>query len=325
MTKKIDLTPYHDEIVQLWQYENKTDVEISQILGICSDSVVRRYRHKHNIIRLYKDEIWLKEQFATGESAVVISRKIKCNPSVIQKAFRQLGLTNNGKKKVVNVNNIFETYTAESCYWAGFINADGHIDLYKPDHRKSINYKLGFTISKKDEDHLKKLITTLGYSSYRYGVSEIRGKSNENIQFATNKKAISLDLINNYNIVPGKKSCNEMFPQYIPQEYMKDYIRGYFDGDGCVCNSQGRLKITIVSGIQFCNDLKNFLSEEFGESIGHIYKDSKSDIGEKDTLFRYCISKKAHVEWFYNYLYQDKNCVKLERKYDIFDNYYNKI
>lgn len=323
MTKKIDLTPYHNRIVNLWQYQNKTDIEIANIIGICSDSVIRRYRHKHNIIRLYKDEKWLKEQFETGESSVLIAKKIKCDPSCIQKAFKKMGLSNKVKNKVV-VNNIFKEYTAESCYWAGFINADGHIDLYQPSYRKTINYKLGITLSKKDECHLKKLINTLGYSSYRYGTSTIRGKTNENITFATNKKEISLDLINKFNIVPGKKSCNEKFP-VIPNKYMKDYIRGYFDGDGSVGCYPNTLRITIVSGHDFCTKLKDFLSEEKGEPMGYIYKEHSSDIGKKNNLYRYCIYKKSHIQWLYNYLYLDKDCVKLERKYNIFNNYYNKI
>lgn len=187
MTKKIDLTPYHNKIIDLWQYQNKTDIEIANAIGTCSDSVIRRYRHKHNIIRLYKDEQWLKKQFESGESSVVISKKINCNPSCIQKAFKKMGLTKNTKKRV-KVNNIFKEYNSESSYWAGFLNADGHIDLYKPEYRKTINYKLGITLSEKDEEHLKKLINSLGYSSYRYGSFSIRGKTNKNIQFATNKK-----------------------------------------------------------------------------------------------------------------------------------------
>lgn len=324
MTKKIDLTPYHMKILNLWQYQNKTDIEIANIIGICSGSVIRRYRQKHNIIRLYKDEKWLKEQFKIGESSVLIAKKINCNPSCIQKAFKKLGLTNNVKNKV-EVNNIFKNYTPESCYWAGFTNADGHIDLYRPEYRKTINYKLCFTISKKDEEHLKKLITTLGYISYRYGNSTIRNKTHENIQFATNKKEISIDLINKFNILPGKKSCNELMPINIPKQYMRHYIRGYFDGDGSVGCYNNYLKVVIVSGQEFCNQLRDFLSNEKGESIGYIYQESPNDIGDKNNLYRYCIFKQSHIEWFCNYIYMNQDCVKLERKYDIFYNYYNKI
>lgn len=324
MTKKIDLTPYHDKILNLWQYQNKTDIEIANIIGICSDSVIRRYRQKNNIIRLYKDEKWLKQQFETGESAVIIAKKINCDPSSIQKAFKKLGFTNNIKNKI-KVNNIFKDYTPESCYWAGFINADGHIDLYQPEYRKSFNYKLGLTISKKDELHLRKLISTLGYTSYRYGTSTIRNKTNENIQFATNKKDISLDLINKFNIFPGKKSCNESMPKNIPKKYMSHYIRGYFDGDGSVGCYNDYLRVCIVAGESFCKQLKDFLSKEKGESIGYIYKDTPNDIGNKNNLYKYCIFKQSHIKWFYNYIYKNQDCIKLDRKYDIFYNYYNKI
>ena len=140
------------------------------------------------------------------------------------------------------------------------------------------------------------MINTLGYSSFRYGISTIRNKANENIQFATNKKEISVDLINNFNIIPGKKSCNEKMPINIPNKYMKDYIRGYFDGDGFVSCYKNYLRIVIVAGKNFCNQMKDFLSNEKGESIGYIYNDTPNDIGNKNNLYRYCISKQSHVE-----------------------------
>lgn len=318
MSKKINIDKYKKDIIKMFQYENKTDKEIAKIINICSDSVIRRYRHKYNIVRLYKDEEWLVNQFKTGESAVTISKKINCDPSCIQKAFKKLGLTNNQPKVTKQVNNIFNEYTEESCYWAGFINADGHIDMYLPSYRKSPNYKLAFTLSQKDYNHLNKLVKTLGYDKITEVKTNAWGKEYNTIKFSTNKKTICTDLINKYDILPQDKSCNEKFPTKIPNKYINDYIRGYFDGDGCVYLNGKNLGVAIVSSKNFCNDLKHFLSLELKTDIGHIYKEKECN------LYRYAIFKKEHIELFYNYIYKTKK-VYLERKYNIFYNYYNKI
>lgn len=318
MSKKINIDKYHKDIVNMFQYENKTDKEIAKTIGICSDSVIRRYRHKHNIIRLYKNEEWLIKQFETGESSVIISRKINCDPSCIQKAFKRIGLTDNNKKEIIQVNNIFNEYTEESCYWAGFINADGHIDMYLPSYRKLPNYKLSFTLSQKDYNHLNKLVKILGYNKITETKTNAWGKEYNTIKFATNKKSICMDLIDKYEITPKEKSCNEKFPNKIPSKYMSDYIRGYFDGDGCVYLNGNKPCVTIVSSANFCKDLKHFLSLELKTDIGHIYKEKECD------LYRYSIFKKDHVELFYDYIYKTKK-VYLERKYNVFYDYYNKI
>lgn len=323
MSNKIDISMYHDIIVKMFSFECKTDREILNKIGtdLCSVSKITTYRKEHNINRIYKNYDWLKEKYDLGLTAYEISQFCGCSSGEISKWLKRLGISNDDKKSVYQINKVyFSNYSNRSAYWAGFINADGHIENYVPKGRKLPNYKLKFTIGEKDKEHIKKLCIDLGYpeTSLKNGFSSIRGKINKNVKFSTSIKQICIDLIKNFNIIDGgNKSCYERFPN-IPKEYMRDYIRGYFDGDGCVSVYSKIPQITIVGGYNFLYDLKCFLSKEAGENIGHIYKERKNDLGNKNLLYRYQISKTSSVLFFYNYIYYD-NCICLERKRDKFE------
>jgi hypothetical protein len=69
------------------------------------------------------------------------------------------------------------------------------------------------------------------------------------------------------------KSLSMLFPK-IPDMYLWDFIRGYFDGDGCICQEKGGDII-----ILFTSGSKIFL-EELNiklDNIFHLYKKSDSD------------------------------------------------
>ena len=48
-----------------------------------------------------------------------------------------------------------------------------------------------------------------------------------------NSKELCVYLNDFYNVFPNK-SLKMVFPDNIPKEYIKDYIRGFFDGDGSI-------------------------------------------------------------------------------------------
>lgn len=331
MNRKIDLTSYHDTIKKMFAYECKTDKEICTALNnICSPSVVQRYRKNNNITRIYKDYSWLKDKYDKNLTAYQISLLCGCVPAEITKYLRKYNISHNNPKNIYNIKkDYFNQFNNYSCYWAGFINADGCIETYIPYDRKSPNYKLKFTIGEKDSHHIQKFVMDLNYpiETIKKGKSSIRGINHNNVKFSTSVKQICLNLTTNFKILTaGEKSCNEIFP-VLPNEYYKDYIRGYFDGDGCVCyanKQKSSIVITIVGGYDFCSGLKDFFTNIYGESFGHIYKERPTDLGECENLYRFCFSAHKQTEFFYNYIYYE-GCTHLERKKQIFDSFYNKI
>jgi len=119
-------------------------------------------------------------------------------------------------------NNAFSVYTKESAYWAGFMAADGCVD-------KKNRFRVYLNI--KDVGHLYKLKNFLN-SEHKVAESI---KFNRCSFELTNKKIVA-DIKKNYSVTP-LKSYNLQYPMQMPRELDMHFIRGYWDGDGTLCES----------------------------------------------------------------------------------------
>ncbi|MFA5048454.1 MAG: LAGLIDADG family homing endonuclease [Patescibacteria group bacterium] len=126
--------------------------------------------------------------------------------------------------------SIFSTINAESCYWAGFIAADGTI----------YDNMVKIVLHKKDIKHVELF---LNFVMGNYKIKNI-GKYCEVCIYS---KQIVDDLLHNFNVFK-KKSLTIDLPD-LSSCMIRHYIRGYFDGDGCITwNKKQNLKISVVSG-----------------------------------------------------------------------------
>lgn len=123
----------------------------------------------------------------------------------------------------------FKDYTSENSYWMGFLDADGYIDLA----RNRIELK----IHSRDIDRLTALRVCVNgdFPIYRY-------KTRPHVGISMFSKEMVNDLIEKGI---GLKSLKLEPPVGIPDDFVRHFIRGYFDGDGSIslgaCNSR-RLK-----------------------------------------------------------------------------------
>lgn len=84
-----------------------------------------------------------------------------------------------------------------------------------------------------------------------------------------------------------RKSLTAKFPNNIPKEYLSDFIRGYFDGDGCVYSIKGkRLNTSFCSGSkEFLDQLLLILKQEAGVTGGYYNSQNKTiSFGKADSL-----------------------------------------
>lgn len=105
-----------------------------------------------------------------------------------------------------------------------------------------------------------------------------------------------------------RKSLTAQFP-FVPKQYLPDFIRGYFDGDGSAMRiKRGRLNTAFTCGsYSFIKDLWEVLKEEAGVEGGSYDASSVSlRFGNKDSLK------------IGNYIYKDNPKIFLLRKREKF-------
>jgi len=148
------------------------------------------------------------------------------------------------KKPTISNENAFDDYSEESCYWAGFLAADGCVDI-KHRVRIMLNYD--------DINHLEKLRTFLEST---HTISTNTDKYYRcSFEFTSPHICDVLDI--NYGIVPNK--TNKLKFIRIPNKYMPHFLRGYFDGDGSICESfSNKNSVTASIYATFCSGSKHF-------------------------------------------------------------------
>jgi LAGLIDADG-like domain len=222
--------------------------------------------------------------------------------------------------------NFFEKIDSEvKAYWLGFLYADGCITrFYRGEKLKSMSLEL--TLKKEDNGHLFRFLNDID--------SNIPVKDKKVGEYLCSRVVINCtkmcrDLIR-LGCVPQKSLILE-FPsnEILPSEYVKDFIRGYFDGDGCVYFNQTK--------VFHKNKNKEYLQKHFSVSLVGTFKMLKSiekilsdnDInpnqkyiktGNADQMYIYGVN---NIRKFYNYIYNNST-VYLKRKKEKFQYAFSK-
>lgn len=187
----------------------------------------------------------------------------------IPKEKKSLIQSQNARKYNIN-QDYFKKWSNNMAYILGLWFADGCIYGGK---------MFDITLHKKDKYILKKIAEELEYEGPIYDYVD---RQTVRINFSC--KVIYNDII----ALGGKeqKSLDIKFP-LIPKEYLPDFIRGYFDGDGCIMNlKNNRLNAAFTCGSkQFLADLLEILKTEAGIEGGS-FDDSCCSLkfGKKDTI-----------------------------------------
>lgn len=202
------------------------------------------------------------------------------------------------KKHTVN-DNYFHKWSTEMAYILGYICADGNIAW----NQAKGYYSLTVTASDKDKDHLEKIRRI-----FKSTKPLLYGESTNSYRLIVNSKTICRKLMS-LGVLP-KKSLILKFPK-IPSQYVKDFIRGYVDGDGSL-RYFARLRspyfeLSISSGSkEFLIILEKIIADRL--SISSKISKNKNEC----YLLRYsCARGLKLAEW----LYKDRSFY-LERKFN---------
>lgn len=311
------------KIVEL-HLENNTTVKIAKILNR-NASTIERFLKKNGYSMNYGKKINSKQEneiidmYKSGKTCKEIyqsfSHIYSCEES-IQKIIRRNNISRGRYKKKVCVNeNYFETIDTEhKAYWIGFLLADGCI--IKNNHKSdTIKFELNIKDKYIIDEFAKDIETDLIVKDYKYGK-----KHNAQIQIKSNKMSSDLS---KYGITYRKTLKISSIPD-IPQNLIRHFVRGYFDGDGCAYlykpkdQNIHRLKITFCGTEDFLNNLKIELHKQLDLNLNNLINMNK--YGSNVFNLRYI--KNSDMYKLYEYMYKDST-IFLKRKKEKFEIFIN--
>jgi len=255
-----------------------------------------------NIISKDKKELIIAS-FKEGVLIKDIAKLFGTHPTTVSKVIKSVGLIPRRRKYHLNEAYFQKIDNCEKAYWLGFIYADG-----------SVAGKTGLRIDlqARDKTHLLKLVKALNVSS-NYNLKTRLIKNKEYSQFNICSTQIKNDLIS-YGITEDK-TVYPIVPK-ISDEFIIPFLRGYFDGDGCLSYSEHKTKnrIRLVTCYFLVHvNIKDWLYTKLKLICPNI-EFSCQDHPRTPFLKKLCISGYTTTIKVLDTIYKDYD-VSLDRKY----------
>lgn len=244
----------------------------------------------------------LKENYPIGG----VQKVIQLLPNRSHKAILSMAAKYKINQWNYNENYFEKIDSPEKAYWLGFIWADGYITKTNC---------FGIELAIKDKEHLEKLQQDLKSNTrIKERSKEGFGKVNQSCILEFRNKKIVQDLQDKG--IEIHKTYNLSAPK-INQKFYKDFIRGFFDGDGTyVLNGYNKE----ISCVCYCKDFLEWIQEDFKKNgiQSSIIKQKNKElfnlrIYNADSILKYYYNywenanrflnrKKEKMEEIYNYI-----------------------
>ena len=282
---------------------NKTYTELSKYYNVSSKTL--SYHLLRAQIFIYRKNANVRHKFNQNDIDKIYELWKEGN------TFKQIGLKYNISGKAIknllkfnnyNLSNCIQDYfniidSEEKAYWLGFLCADGCIELNK----MSVDLKI------LDILHLEKLKISLNAKSTVRTENKL-----QRCRFAIRNKYLVKGLI--ANGCTSKKSLTLKFPDlsvFKDKSLIRHFIRGYFDGDGCLSFIGTKYLIPTVSIIgtkEFLDGIIKNTSQEWR---------FEHDKRHHENTFSIVTTNKKEAISFIKWIYEDST-IYLNRKYQRF-------
>ena len=306
--KIVELYLAGDSIARIKEKYGSTDYTIHRILAKNNIAIRKQATFKSHLSE--QDKLDIIQKYKENGNAKGLAREYKVCHTTIRRllAKNQIKIKNTYELD----DNYFENIDSEDkAYILGFIYADGH--------NNKLGTRITIGLSAKDIDILEKIRIRLFRNNdapirvWDRGFCEIKGrviKEGKMCELHLHSTKISSDLT--------KIGCvhDKTYKCYLPnidRKYMKDFIRGFLDGDGSIIHGVYQGYFRAIASICCRESFAKSLKEEVQE----ILNINSNIIVRKETsvVVTWSITKREDVITFLDWIYKDAN-IYLDRKYN---------
>lgn len=163
------------------------------------------------------------------------------------------------RKYILNESYFDEIDTPNKAYILGFLYADGY--------NNRINNSIVLSLSKKDREILEKISEEVGSNKPLFESDYVNTNDgiDRHMLILTMASKHMCESLEKWGLTQNK-TFTITFPNFLREDLIPHFIRGYFDGDGCACSTadkgRSRFQITIMSSTRFCEGLIDYLETQ---------------------------------------------------------------
>lgn len=305
MSRKKILDSEYEKIVDMYN-SGMTQKEIANVYN-CSSHAVHMFMKRMNIsVRpngfTEDDAKVMYSMYQNGMSMDNIAENFNSCRHTIGRTLKRYGFKIDKLKYHCDDNYFDVIDTKEKAYILGLLWADGCNDVNLG--------KIQLQLQERDVGILEVINELINNDRPLYFTPLHNKNPNwQNAYTLVLKSYHMSEVLNNYGMVPRKSLVLE-FPSCLDKSLYRDFIRGYFDGDGSVSYNANTkvLNVDVIGTRMFLKVIQD-ICKELGIKT---FLRSKND--NDDIICTLGISNKNDRIAFLNWIY-DGSTIKIERKY----------
>lgn len=276
--KELEL-PFGDSVIKRLLQENGCEIRTNpgaQKGGRKKDEISLEDIEK--IIKLYNQGYgltYISKQMGKSFCQDKVKRILKDNNIKLRDFYEALQVKpdNEVDLRKYKINDDYNFESSNGAWLLGFLTADGYLPITKG----ALN-RVTLTLARIDEEVLYKIKKELEYEGPIYQFESSNGFPASSLSFTSKKIRKQIE---SYGIVNNKTFKLKELSAKISQEYIIDFIRGFFDGDGSIYANEREKKIGMsftCASKEFLESIASFLTEKYGVTYPKIYESQRNHI-----------------------------------------------
>lgn len=307
----------YEKIVDLYMKGN-TQPDIAHMYN-CSASTISSILKKMNVEtrsggskNTKSDVLRMYDMYQSGKLLKEIADEFHTTRATVSKLLKKNGFEVDRFTYHFNEHYFDKIDSQDKAYILGLLWADGHNRVNKGG--------VILELQEDDKELLEKInnVTENERPLRKVALSNKNPSWKDQYNLLWQSKYLS-NLLNDYGMCQRKSLVLE-FPKWLNEELYPHFIRGYMDGDGCVCYMKQRHKIQVsmVGTRMFLEHVQKICANIGIKS--YITHDNRTN----KVICQLAIVSNTSVTMFLNWIYEDAN-LKMERKYNKYQQFLNSI